>query len=187
MLTLVKNSRLAQVANRVRKTRRKDERQARNAGARPEEELGLRDEVHLPPATPEWREAWRVTEGVLRLMRDECRTRRTPLAIVTLTRGIQVSPDREKKKEFLRQLGAEDLYYPERRLTEFGEREGIPVLNLAPTMAKEVPGSSSRLRSLFMFVPTLRKRNGFLMPDKVPSGPWTLWWSMGARSLPNRS
>ena len=137
MLTLVKNSRLAQVANRVRKTRRKDERQARNAGARPEEELGLRDEVHLPPATPEWREAWRVTEGVLRLMRDECRTRGTPLAIVTLTRGIQVSPDREKKKEFLRQLGAEDLYYPERRLTEFGEREGIPVLTLAPSMARE--------------------------------------------------
>ena len=137
MLTVVKHSRLAQVVNRVRKTRRKDERQARNAGARPEEELGLRDEVHLPPATPEWREAWRVTEGVLRLMRDECRAKETPFAIVTLTRGIQVSPDREKKELFLRRLGAEDLYYPERRLTEFGEREGIPVLNLAPSMAQE--------------------------------------------------
>lgn len=137
MLTVVKHSRLAQVVNRVRKTRRKDERQERNAAARPEEELGLRDEVHLPPATPEWREAWRVTEGVLELMRDECRAKGTPFAIVTLTRGIQVSPDRKKKELFLQQLGAEDLYYPERRLAEFGRREGIPVLNLAPSMAAE--------------------------------------------------
>ena len=137
MLTLVKHSRLAQVVNRVRKVYRKDERQERNAEARPEEELGLRDEVHLPPATPEWREAWRVTEGVLRLMRDECRARQTPFRIVTLTRGIQVTPEREKKERFLRQLGAEDLYYPEQRLAEFGRREGIPVLNLAPSMAEE--------------------------------------------------
>jgi hypothetical protein len=135
MLTVVQHSRLAQVVNRVRKVRRKGERQERNADARPEEELGLRDEVHLPPATPEWREAWRVTEGVLRLMRDECRARQTPFAIVTLTRGIQVSPDPEKKARFLRKLGAEDLYYPERRLAALGEREGIPVLNLAPSMA----------------------------------------------------
>jgi lysophospholipase L1-like esterase len=135
LLPVVRHSRLAQVVNRVRKVRRKDERQERIAGARPEEELGLRDEVHLPPTTPEWREAWRVTEGILRLMRDECRARSTPFAIVTLTRGIQVSPDPEKKRRFLRMLGAEDLYYPERRLAAFGEREGIPVLNLAPSMA----------------------------------------------------
>jgi hypothetical protein len=97
----------------------------------------LRDEVQLPPTTPEWREAWRVTEGVLRLMRDECRRKKTPFAIVTLTRGIQVTPRREKKENFLRQLGAKDLYYPERRLAEFGKRERIPVLNLAPAMAQQ--------------------------------------------------
>lgn len=137
MLTVVQHSRLAQVVNRVRKVRRKDERQERNAEARPEEELGLRDEVHLPPGTPEWREAWRVTEGVLRIMGEECRARNTPLAIVTLTRGIQVMPERKKKEQFLRDLGADDLYYPERRLAALGEREAIPVLNLAPSMAEE--------------------------------------------------
>jgi lysophospholipase L1-like esterase len=137
MLTVVQHSRLAQVVNRVRKVKRKDDRQERNAGARPEDELGLRDEVQLPPATPEWKEAWRVTEGVLRLMGEECRARRTPLAIVTLTRGIQVTPERDKKERFLRDLGAKDLYYPERRIAELGEQEGIPVLNLAPSMAEE--------------------------------------------------
>lgn len=136
MLTVVRHSRVAQVVNRVRKVRRKSARQERNAGEGAGE-LGLRDEVHLPPATPDWREAWRVTEGVLSLMRDECRAHGTPFAIVTLSRGIQVTPDRGKKERFLRQLGAEDLYYPERRLAQFGRRKGIPVLNLAPAMAKE--------------------------------------------------
>jgi hypothetical protein len=136
MLTVVQHSRLAQVINKVRRVQRKSERQERNAGDRADE-LGLRDEVQGPPTTPEWREAWRVTEGVLRLMRDECRMKGTPFAIVTLTRGIQVTPDRKKKERFLRELGAEDLYYPERRLAELGKREGIPVLNLAPSMAQE--------------------------------------------------
>jgi hypothetical protein len=136
-LTLVQHSRLAQLINRVRHTSRKSERRRDIAGAVPGDELGLRDEVQKPPATPEWKEAWRVTEGILRLMRDECRTKGTPFAIVTLTRGIQVTPVREKKEAFMRQLGVENLYYPERRLAEFGEREGIPVLNLAPAMAKQ--------------------------------------------------
>ena len=70
-------------------------------------------------------------------MRDECRRRDTPFAIVTLTRAIQVTPVSEEKEKYLHQLGVKDLYYPERRLADFGKREGIPVLNLAPTMAEE--------------------------------------------------
>ncbi|MEP7176832.1 MAG: SGNH/GDSL hydrolase family protein [Gemmatimonadales bacterium] len=137
LLGLVQESRLVQLVNRVRHSGRKTERQRDNAGAIPGEEVGLRDEVQLPPTTPEWQAAWRVTEGILLLMRDECRSRRTPFAIVTLTRGIQVNPDPGKKAEFLRQLGAKDLYYPERRLNTFGERMGLPTFNLAPPMAKE--------------------------------------------------
>ena len=135
LLGAVQYSRLAQLVNRVRHSRRKSERQRANAAA-PGDELGLRDEVQLPPSTPEWKEAWRVTEGVLRLMRDDCRAHRTRCAVVTLTRGIQVTPNTKEKEEFLRQLGAKDLYYPERRLAEFGKHEGIPVLNLAPSMAE---------------------------------------------------
>lgn len=137
LLKVVQHSRLAQLVNRVRHAGRKSERLLANAGGAPGDEVGLRDEVQLPPTTPDWREAWRVTEGLLRLMHDECRRKDTPFAIVTLTRGIQVTPVRERKEEFLRQLGAKDLYYPERRLAKFGKREGIPVLNLAPAMAKQ--------------------------------------------------
>jgi hypothetical protein len=144
LLKVVQHSRVAQLVNRVRHLDRKDERQQRNAGGSPgvgggspEDELGLNDEVLLPPAKPDWQEAWRVTEGLLRVMRDDCRRKHTPFAIVTLTRGIQVTPVHQEKEEFLRHLGAKDLYYPERRLAEFGKREGIPVLNLAPAMAQQ--------------------------------------------------
>jgi hypothetical protein len=137
LLGVVQDSRLVQLLNRVRHLRRKSERQRPNADAAPRDEVGLGVEVGLPPTTPDWQEAWRVTEGILRMMRDECRRKRTPFAIVTVTRGIQVTPVPEIKEKFLRQLGAKDLYYPERRLAEFGKREGIPVLTLAPTMAKQ--------------------------------------------------
>jgi hypothetical protein len=137
LLGVVQHSRLAQLINRVRHAGRKSERQQENAGGAPGDELGMRDEVQRPPTTPEWREAWRVTEGIVTVMRDECRKKDTPFALMTLTRGIQVTPVRERKEEFLRQLGATDLYYPERRLAAFGKREGIPVLNLAPTMAAQ--------------------------------------------------
>jgi hypothetical protein len=137
LLGVVRHSRVAQLINRVRHVRRRTERREENAAGAPGDEVGLRDQVHMPPTAPEWEEAWRITEGVLRLMRDECRKQNTPFALVTLTRGIQVNPVREKKENFLRQLGAKDLYYPERRLAEFGRREGIPVLNLAPAMAKQ--------------------------------------------------
>jgi hypothetical protein len=134
MLGLVRYSRLAQLVNRVRRTGRTTER--RHSNRTPGKELGMRDEVQLAPTAPEWQEAWRVTEGVLRLMRDECRAHRTAFALVTLTRGIQVTPVPQEKERFLRALGAKDLYYPERRLAAFGRQEGIPVLNLAPAMAE---------------------------------------------------
>jgi hypothetical protein len=137
LLGLVQHSRLVQVVNRARHLRRRTEHRRRNVDQGPVDEVGLDAQVNLPPTTPEWHEAWRVTEGVLRLMRDEARRNETPLAVVTLTRGMQVTPQREDRERYLDQLGVKDLYYPERRVAAFGDREGIPVLNLAPAMAKQ--------------------------------------------------
>ncbi len=132
----VQHSRLVQLLNRVRNLRRRGERQRYQAGGT-EQEAGLHEEVYLPPATPEWQAAWKLTEGLLRLIRDECRTKQTPCAIITLTAGNQVSPQPEKKEALRRRLGVKDLYYPERRLSEFAKGEGIPLLALAPIMAED--------------------------------------------------
>jgi hypothetical protein len=134
MLKIVQYSRLAQVINRVRRVSRRTERQHTNRV--PGVEVGLRDEVQVPPKTAAWKEAWRVTEGVIRLIRDDCRNHGVPFGLITLTRGIQVTPIAADKAGFLRALGVRDLYYPDRRLAQLGEREGFPVLNLAPKMAE---------------------------------------------------
>jgi hypothetical protein len=136
MLGLVQYSRVAQVIFRGRRVQRKRQKHEQEVAEMGGDEVGPRDMIHLPPATPEWKEAWRVTEGILRLAQEECRRKNTPLALVTLTRAIQVTPEREKKERFLRHLGAKDMFYPERRLAEFGKRHGMPVLNLAPPVAK---------------------------------------------------
>ena len=97
----------------------------------------MREEVYLPPTTPDWQMAWRVTEALLGQMRDDCRRHRTPFAIVTLSEGVQVTPVRERREKFLQHLGVKDLYYSERRLGQFGKRERIPVHSLALAMVRQ--------------------------------------------------
>src|SRR5207247_2714151 len=46
----------------------------------------------------------------------------------------QVHPDRAVRDRFARQLGVTDLFYPDRRLRAVGEKDGFPVLNLAPLL-----------------------------------------------------
>lgn len=134
---LVQNSRLVQLLNQVRYSQRTEHRE-RNNGAANLDGAGLAENIYVPPPpNSDWQMAWSVTEGVLRLIRNECRSKHTPLAIVTLSSGIQVHPDRQMRDTVERRLKVNDLYYPDRRLADFGHREGIPVLNLAPAMAKQ--------------------------------------------------
>jgi hypothetical protein len=97
-------------------------------------DLGLDEQVYVEPKDPAWADAWRVTEGLLLLVRDEVRSQGARLLVVTGSNGIQVHPDASVRERSARSLGAEDLLYPERRIRAFGEREGIDVLNLAPAL-----------------------------------------------------
>jgi hypothetical protein len=96
------------------------------------QEIGIYDAVYLPPTTEVWQEAWRVTEGLLLLMRDEIAQRGAKFYVVVLSNAIQVHPDPNVRTEFSYRLGVEDLFYPDRRLEDFCRRADIPVLLLAP-------------------------------------------------------
>jgi len=99
-------------------------------------EIGLDEEVFFPPKDAPWREAWHVTEGILRLMRDDVHQHDAQFWIVTLSTGLQVYPDRSVRQSFLHQHGLENLFYPDLRIRAFAEREQIRVVTLAPEMAK---------------------------------------------------
>ena len=95
-------------------------------------EVGLDSKVYRIPSTPEWIEAWRVTEGILRLLNSEVKERGSDLLLVSLSSGIQVNPDAATRERFKAALGVEDLFYPDRRLADFASRQGIFHLILAP-------------------------------------------------------
>ncbi|HEY3306294.1 MAG TPA: SGNH/GDSL hydrolase family protein [Candidatus Binatia bacterium] len=95
-------------------------------------EVGLQDSVYLEPTSSLWREAWRVTEGLIDLMRSEVRQKGADFLLVTLSNGIQVHPDPSVRRSYMDRLGAADLFYPDLRIAALGRREGFSVLTLAP-------------------------------------------------------
>ena len=98
------------------------------------EDVGTDNLVYRAPFNSEWEEAWRVTEGLLILMRDEVEQHGARFVVVTLSNGIQVYPDAEARRAFMSRVGATDIFYPDLRVKMLGERERIAVINLAPEL-----------------------------------------------------
>ncbi len=99
-------------------------------------ELGLDTAVYQVPVDLQWQEAWAATEVLLRAARDEAAAHHTPFAVVSLTTGTQAHPDPRVRRDFMKKLGIDTLFYPDERLAAFGSREGIPVLALAPALQR---------------------------------------------------
>jgi hypothetical protein len=91
-------------------------------------------EIYREPRDEKWREAWRLTEALLRAMAVESAEHGARFAVVTLTNPIQVFPRPEVRAKFMEIFGISDLLYPDRRIRETGERHGFPVLTLAESL-----------------------------------------------------
>jgi hypothetical protein len=98
------------------------------------EELGLDNLIYSAPTDAVWINAWRVTEGLVKMMHEEVRGRGAKFLVVTLSNGIQVHPDPQARRAFMQRVGATDLFYPDARIKALGEREAIDVLMLAPAL-----------------------------------------------------
>ncbi len=92
------------------------------------------DGVYRAPRDDLWRDAWAVTEALLRSLRDTARGGGADFRMVTLSNAIQVHPDRSLRQAFGAALGVDSLFYPDERLAEFAEREAIPVIILGPRL-----------------------------------------------------
>jgi hypothetical protein len=98
-------------------------------------ELGINDLVYKPPADANWREAWRVTEGIIEQVNREVKAHHAAFLAVTLTTSVQVWPDAAARDQYMRRLGISDLLYPDQRIEALGRRDGFPVLVLAQPLA----------------------------------------------------
>lgn len=92
------------------------------------------DRIYVAPEDETWRDAWAVTEALLRLMRDTALGGAADFSMVTLSNDIQVHPDRARRETFRVGLGVETLFYPDERIAAFGAREAIPTITLAPRL-----------------------------------------------------
>ncbi len=101
------------------------------APARLQGEVGLDMATYTEPPDDDWREAWSVTEALVRQTYEEVEARGKLFMVVTVSSGPQVGPDQRARVALERRLGVSDLFYSEKRLLEVGEHR-FPVVTLAP-------------------------------------------------------
>lgn len=132
----IDRSRVLQLANRAKNVviGRADQARARELREIAGNEFGLDANAYRPDAGAAWEEAWRVTEALLVQMRDDVREHGADFIVFTLSNAIQVDPDPGVRAAFMRALGIDDLFYPDRRIRKAGARGGFLAENLAPRM-----------------------------------------------------
>ena len=113
------------------------------------EERAINYNIYKPPADQAWRDAWRVTEGLLVQTAAEVKARHAAFLAVTLDTGIQVWPDPAVRENFQRHLGVADLFYPDRRIAALGGRAGFAVLTLAQPLQQYAEAHHAYLHGFF--------------------------------------
>jgi len=98
------------------------------------EDIGIDNMIYIEPRDENWQEAWRVTEGLIKQMRDDVAQKKAGFLLVTLSNAIQVYPDPVIRQKFLEHVGADSIFYPNLRLKALAEREQIDFLDLAGPM-----------------------------------------------------
>ncbi|MBK8176789.1 MAG: SGNH/GDSL hydrolase family protein [Rhodospirillales bacterium] len=98
-------------------------------------ELGLFDAVYRPPQTAVWRDAWRVTEALVHTMAAEVREHGALFVLASLSNGVQVDPDPAVRRRSAELVGADDLFYPDRRFAAMADAAGVPSITLGPDLA----------------------------------------------------
>jgi hypothetical protein len=98
------------------------------------DDIGRDNMIYLEPHDQNWQEAWRVTEGLIKQMRDDIAEKKARFVLVTLSNAIQVYPDPSVRQRFLQHIGADNILYPNLRLKALAEREQIDFIDLAQPM-----------------------------------------------------
>ncbi|QHV00617.1 SGNH/GDSL hydrolase family protein [Synechocystis sp. CACIAM 05] len=92
--------------------------------------------LYREPTDPAWEQAWAATESLVMATSQLSREDNADFLAVVISNPPQVYPDRQVREK-LKQLGAENLFYPDQRLTALGQQEDFAVLTLAKTMQQK--------------------------------------------------
>ena len=86
------------------------------------------------PKDNTWKEAWEITERLILEVAAEAERHQAEFCLLTIGNDVVVHPDEEVASECCRELGVEDLFYSQRRLTGLGAERSFAVINLAHPM-----------------------------------------------------
>ncbi|MGA1622534.1 MAG: SGNH/GDSL hydrolase family protein [Synechocystis sp.] len=92
--------------------------------------------LYQDPTSPPWQLAWSATESLIAKINQESQAHQADFVTVTLSNPPQVYPDRQVRQR-LSALGAKNLFYPDQRIANFGQRQGIEVITLAPLFQQQ--------------------------------------------------
>jgi len=98
------------------------------------ETIGIENMIYIEPQSEDWKEAWRVTEGLILEMNNEVRQHGAKFVVVTLSNAIQVYPDSVVRQNFMNYLGIDNVFYANHRLKNLSGREQIEFIDLAEPM-----------------------------------------------------
>jgi hypothetical protein len=90
--------------------------------------------VYYEPQEQTWKDAWRVTEGLISEMSREVKEHGAQFVVIVLDNDVQSLPNPKSRENFMQSIGVTDLSYPNRRVEDFCKSQGIEVLDIAPLM-----------------------------------------------------
>ncbi len=106
-----------------------------------------------PKPDSDWQETWKVTEGLIKLMRDEVSEKGADFMVITASDSHQVLPDIQRRDGFRNSLNVSNLFYPDIRLKNFGKKENIPVYTLAGPIWNEAKKTDECLHGFDNAIP----------------------------------
>jgi hypothetical protein len=98
------------------------------------EEYGAAYQQLYNPSSPEWVEAWKLTEDIILMMNKEVKNKQKEFIVITLSNSRQVHPSKEYRHDFMKSLNINDLFYPDNRIKNLGKKNNFLVFNLAKPM-----------------------------------------------------
>lgn len=132
---IINASRIVQVIQAFRT--RADQRSANSGnGKKAGQEAGLDDLCFREPADAAWQAAWQLTEKLIEQMHVEVTERGSRFVVAVLTSGMQIHPDVNERRKYMRRLNVDDLEYSNRRIERLGQRLGFPTVILSRPMGQ---------------------------------------------------
>ena len=114
---------------------------------------GAADGVYGVPGDDAWRDAWAVTEALLKTISEAARDGGADFHLVTMSNAIQVHPDAARRAAFAKALAVETLDYPDQRLAAFAAAEAIPATVLAPRLRAHAEANGVYLHGFANTIP----------------------------------